>query len=330
MTTKRVLLILTQSLNDIKSNLNNIIELSVSHASESLYVFINPTIPLKPAIIFNDRYLLKYITNNFYQKSFHLNPKLNINCLLSTSYKNRCLNYDLILTDLLQTETNSSIKNFCLEYLPSTSDNVKVVNIQKASSNNFDDLIDYIDHENDLIFANKSFDYSIVAGTFDRLHIGHKILLSESVLLTKKKLLIGITDEQMIQKKLLYELIEPLNIRIKNVTLFLNTIAPNLELEFSPLIDPFGPSITEKDYQCLIVSKETIKGGSMVNIKRVENKLDPMEIHVIGLIDDHQSTQTEHDELKVSSSNQRKRLLGTLLRDPYVSVILIKNISQII
>ena len=257
MTTKRVLLILTQSLIDIKSNLNNIIESSISHASESLYVFINPTttvLPLsKPTILTNDRYLLKYITNNFYQKSFNLNPNLNINCLLSASFTNRRLYYDLILTDFLQTETNSGIKNFCLEYLPSTSDNIEVVNINKASSNDVQyDLFDYIDHENDLIYANKSFDYSIVAGTFDRLHIGHKILLSESALLTKKKLLIGITDEQMIQKKLLYELIEPLNLRIKNVKTFLNSIAPHLELEFAPLIDPFGPSITEKDYQVKI------------------------------------------------------------------------------
>ena len=71
-------------------------------------------------------------------------------------------------------------------------------------------------------YANKSFDCSIVAGTFDRLHIGHKILLSESVLLTTKKLLIGITDDQMIQEKSLYEQIEPLNLRIKNVKTFLN------------------------------------------------------------------------------------------------------------
>ncbi len=56
----------------------------------------------------------------------------------------------------------------------------------------------------------------------------------------------------------------------------------------------------------------------MVNVKRIENKLDPMDIHVISLIDDHLSLETEHDELKVSSSNQRKRLLGTLLREPYI------------
>ena len=49
-----------------------------------------------------------------------------------------------------------------------------------------------------------------------------------------------------------------------------------------------------------------MKVGSMVNIKRVENKLEPMEIHVISLIDDHQSPTTAEDEIKVSSSNQRK------------------------
>ena len=263
-TTKRALLILIQSLNDIKSNLNNIIEASITHASESLFVYISPntttttTTPFKPTLLSNDRYLIKYITNNFYQKSFHLNPKLNVNCLLSniltTSIKQPCLNYDLIITDLLQIEKNSGLKQFCLEYLsPSTNnDLIDVYNIKVNNQSKSDEtfhLIDSIDHENDLIFAQKSFDFSIVAGTFDRLHIGHKILLSESVLLTKKKLLIGITDEAMIKKKLLYELIEPLNIRIDNVRRFLNLIAPHLEIEFAPLIDPFGPSIIERDYQ---------------------------------------------------------------------------------
>lgn len=57
----------------------------------------------------------------------------------------------------------------------------------------------------------------------------------------------------------------------------------------------------------------------MVNVKRVENGLPTMDVHVISLIDDIESMETaEHDERKISSSNQRKRLLGTLLRSPYV------------
>ena len=314
----RALLILTQSLNDIKLNLNSIVEASLLHTSDSLYVYINRN---TTASLFNtDRYLIKLITNNFYQQTFSLNPKLNTFCLLNYNQiaQKKRLNYDLILTDSTQVDLNTSLKQFCFEYLPPEPNKdlneIQVVNIKKGIQN--DDLLE-LDHENDLIYAKKSFDYSIVAGTFDRLHIGHKILLSESVLLTKKKLLIGITDKLMIEKKLLFELIEPLNIRIENVTKFLKSIAPHLEIEFAPLNDPFGPSITEKDYQCLIVSKETIKGGNMVNSKRIENNLQPLELHVISLIDDNLSNVAEHDENKVSSSNQRKRLLGTLLREPF-------------
>ncbi len=62
----------------------------------------------------------------------------------------------------------------------------------------------------------------------------------------------------------------------------------------------------------------------MVNVKRKENNLNQLDVHVISLIDDTHSNENEHDEKKVSSSNQRKHLLGTLLRGPYVSILLTK------
>lgn len=54
----------------------------------------------------------------------------------------------------------------------------------------------------------------------------------------------------------------------------------------------------------------------MVNEKRLENKLPELEIHVVELIKD--SNTDDGDEDKVSSSNSRRHLLGTLLKQPYV------------
>lgn len=37
-----------------------------------------------------------------------------------------------------------------------------------------------------------------------------------------------------------------------------------------PITDPFGPSITEADMGCIVVSQETRKGGAAVNKRRLE------------------------------------------------------------
>lgn len=39
----------------------------------------------------------------------------------------------------------------------------------------------------------------VLGGTFDRLHIGHKLLLTEAVLRAKKRVVVGVTDVNMIQ-----------------------------------------------------------------------------------------------------------------------------------
>lgn len=41
----------------------------------------------------------------------------------------------------------------------------------------------------------------VLGGTFDRLHIGHKILLSEAALRAKRRLVVGVTDVNMIASK---------------------------------------------------------------------------------------------------------------------------------
>lgn len=56
----------------------------------------------------------------------------------------------------------------------------------------------------DGILPNKEFkmyENVVVGGTFDRLHTGHKILLSEAVLRCTRKLTIGVTDTSMLKCK---------------------------------------------------------------------------------------------------------------------------------
>lgn len=44
-------------------------------------------------------------------------------------------------------------------------------------------------------------DSVVLGGTFDRLHIGHKMLLTEAVLRSRKRVSVGVTDVNMVQSK---------------------------------------------------------------------------------------------------------------------------------
>lgn len=154
----------------------------------------------------------------------------------------------------------------------------------------------------------------VLGGTFDRLHLGHKILLSEAILRCNKKLTVGITDMNMLKTKKLWELIEPCNIRIAKVREFLEEVEPNLEYDVVPISDVYGPTKDDPTFEMLVVSAETIGGGNKVNEVRLANGLNTLKVHTVDLIPDIKEDEEEED--KVSSSNDRLRLLGTLISVP--------------
>ncbi len=45
-------------------------------------------------------------------------------------------------------------------------------------------------------------DHCVLGGTFDRLHAGHKVLLSEAVVLAKRQLTVGVTDGDMLKSEI--------------------------------------------------------------------------------------------------------------------------------
>ncbi|NP_001086140.1 Coenzyme A synthase L homeolog precursor [Xenopus laevis] len=152
----------------------------------------------------------------------------------------------------------------------------------------------------------------VVGGTFDRLHNAHKILLSVCCLLADTRLLIGLAHKQLLDNKTLKELIEPYEQRVEKLSQFLVDVKPSLLYDIVPISDPYGPSITDPDLKCIVVSEETQKGGLSVNRKRQENELCELAIHEIKLVKD--ARHAENEEEKISSSSFRNRLLGTLLR----------------
>ncbi|XP_014287631.1 bifunctional coenzyme A synthase isoform X1 [Halyomorpha halys] len=158
------------------------------------------------------------------------------------------------------------------------------------------------------------FNSVVLGGTFDRLHNGHKILLSEAVLRCKKTLTVGVTDTDMLKTKKLWELIQPCSLRMDRVRDFLEDIDPNLEYNIIPINDMFGPTKDDPTFEMIVVSSETVGGGKKVNELRVSNGLKALQVLSVELIPDIKLDEEEED--KISSSNDRLRLLGTLITQP--------------
>ena len=116
----------------------------------------------------------------------------------------------------------------------------------------------------------KLYEHVVLGGTFDRLHPGHKILLSSALLRCSSRLTVGVTGPALLTGKVLPELLQPVSQRIEGVSRFVTEVRPEVEKNIVEISDPFGPSIVLPELQCIVGSQETERGCQAVNLKRVE------------------------------------------------------------
>jgi phosphopantetheine adenylyltransferase len=191
----------------------------------------------------------------------------------------------------------------------------------------------------------------IVGGTFDHLHAGHKLLLTAIALLlqpstlsmeVERRLIIGITGDQLLKNKKYAEYLQSWKQRQEDVVDFLLTILffaqpenqeletrafdepvvngkaihirlkqANITIECVEIQDPFGPTITDEKVTALVVSRETRSGGAAVNTKRKEKGWKPLEVFEVDVLDalEDKPSVTEIEEFaaKICSTAFRKR-----------------------
>lgn len=112
------------------------------------------------------------------------------------------------------------------------------------------------------VYQFAQFDTVAIGGSFDRLHAGHKLMLSVATMLTGKTLICGITGAEMLEKKSFPERIYDWEDRVKQLKDFLASFAPrNIKIEIVQLTDAYGPTIELADLDALIISPETLPGG---------------------------------------------------------------------
>jgi pantetheine-phosphate adenylyltransferase len=144
---------------------------------------------------------------------------------------------------------------------------------------------------------------SAVGGTFDHFHDGHKMLLTASAFVTNTKLIVGVTDHELLKNKKYPELLQSYDYRVFVIKNFLGRIKPNLTIDPVPIHDVCGPTGTIADIDALIVSRETVKGAEFINKTRLERGFGELKVHVINVIGGEEDDGFEN---KLSSTQLRR------------------------
>jgi pantetheine-phosphate adenylyltransferase len=126
-------------------------------------------------------------------------------------------------------------------------------------------------------------EYSLVAmgGTFDIIHKGHLILLSNAFAVSDK-VIIGITSDELATKKGKI-LVNKYDQRFENLISVISKEFPNSSFQISKLENDFGPAVLEKEVEALIVSDETSTQGNILNQLRAEKKIPPIQIVIVPM-----------------------------------------------
>lgn len=147
--------------------------------------------------------------------------------------------------------------------------------------------------------------HTFVAGTFDRLHSGHKALL-EAALKTSPEITIGITSDAFIQKYKanIANTVQPFTTRKKQVEAWIASQPKENTIHILVIHNQFEPASSAQEYTHLLVTKENRKTGEEINAKRTKRNLLPLLLVEVPLV-------PASDQLPISSTRIRNGIIDT-------------------
>eukprot|EP00353_Schmidingerella_taraikaensis_P006063 CAMPEP_0185568170 /NCGR_PEP_ID=MMETSP0434-20130131/1211_1 /TAXON_ID=626734 ORGANISM="Favella taraikaensis, Strain Fe Narragansett Bay" /NCGR_SAMPLE_ID=MMETSP0434 /ASSEMBLY_ACC=CAM_ASM_000379 /LENGTH=346 /DNA_ID=CAMNT_0028182591 /DNA_START=161 /DNA_END=1201 /DNA_ORIENTATION=+ len=167
--------------------------------------------------------------------------------------------------------------------------------------------------ETDISTRSTLFKYEIVCmgGTFDHMHLGHRLLLTQACLVTRNVLHVGVTSDTLLTKKAYASFIEPYEKRVAQVKDFLDRLAPHLDVRFFELSDPVGLAADLEEIGACVLTKETQKGGLMINEARAAKGFQALDLVFADMILTADPSSPRGDTEVTSFSN---KMSSTIIR----------------
>lgn len=158
-----------------------------------------------------------------------------------------------------------------------------------------------------------TFETVAVGGTFDRLHAGHRLLLTVAAWVTSKSLLVGITADDLLNHKQHRSAIADVHTRGNNAIDYVRQVAPSLPtVQMSILYDAAGASATDPNVQALVVSSETVVSARHINDTRERTGLKRFVIIVVDVLKQHDQSKLSSTALRREDENETQKHLSSV------------------
>uniref|UniRef100_A0A7S2K9D5 Cytidyltransferase-like domain-containing protein n=2 Tax=Leptocylindrus danicus TaxID=163516 RepID=A0A7S2K9D5_9STRA len=161
------------------------------------------------------------------------------------------------------------------------------------------------------------YDSVAVGGTFDGIHYGHRKLLMFAISSVtpngKGRLMIGVTSDEMLQKKTLAKYIEPASQRVQEVLDFVSNLAPGIKnrIQIKIVLDAFGPPATEDHFTALVLSHETLDNGLALNEIRKQKGMEELALLCTRRTEANAMSSTTLRRMRAEQDHNEKVVNGT-------------------
>lgn len=129
----------------------------------------------------------------------------------------------------------------------------------------------------------KKFKTVAVGGTFDEFHRGHRVLLKKAFDIGEK-VMIGLCTDDFVEKMGKPHEVAPFAVRLEELKGFLIKHGWFERGEIVPLYNSYGPALTSKRIEAIVVSRETELTAHKINEKREAINLLPLNVVVIDMV----------------------------------------------
>ena len=124
---------------------------------------------------------------------------------------------------------------------------------------------------------------SILGGTFDRFHKGHKRLI-DTAFENSERVTIGIATTALFKHKNFTQAIEDYQTRKHNVETYLKSQNFLDRAEIIPISDIYGNSLTDSGIDAIFATAENLKNIEEINLERVKVGFNPLSIVIVEYV----------------------------------------------
>jgi pantetheine-phosphate adenylyltransferase len=122
-----------------------------------------------------------------------------------------------------------------------------------------------------------------VGGTFDELHRGHETLLVRAFEVGAH-VKIGLCSDGFVKRLSKPHVTASYDQRLTDLKAFLRQNGLHRRADILCIDDPYGVTLSDRSIEALVVSRETEPTALLINRKRGENGLPPLQIVAIDMV----------------------------------------------